>query len=169
MEKDRKRKRRSFTPEYKAEAVRLVGQSGKSVGLIARELGLGETVLRRWVQQAEIRCRKRGPFRPVLGRMPQQPDWVAEGAVCSETLSRGKFPANREKNREYGEVLANERVGRPKKPCHHRAFLRNSLRCRTGNFLTETANERGENREFLREKWEFVSDLAFLVDGSAWL
>jgi len=34
--------------------VRLVGNSGKSIGAIARELGLGETALRRWVQQAEI-------------------------------------------------------------------------------------------------------------------
>jgi transposase-like protein len=61
MEKDRKGKRRSFTPEYKAEAVRLVGQSGKSVGLIARELGLGETVLRRWMQQAEIDAGRGAP------------------------------------------------------------------------------------------------------------
>jgi hypothetical protein len=32
----------------------LVGDSAKSIGAIARELGLGETALRRWVQQAEI-------------------------------------------------------------------------------------------------------------------
>ncbi len=54
MEQDRKRKRRSFTAEYKAEAVRLVEQSGKSIGVIARELGLGATALRRWVEQAEV-------------------------------------------------------------------------------------------------------------------
>jgi len=40
--------------------VRLVGDSGKSIGAIARELGLGETALRRWVQQAEIDA-GRGP------------------------------------------------------------------------------------------------------------
>jgi transposase-like protein len=54
MEKGGRGKRRSFSDEYKAEAVRLVGESGKSVGAIARELGLGETALRRWVQQAVI-------------------------------------------------------------------------------------------------------------------
>ena len=54
MEKSGRGKRRSFSDEYKAEAVRLVGESGKSIGVIARELGLGETALRRWVQQAEI-------------------------------------------------------------------------------------------------------------------
>ena len=39
--------RRRFLAEYKAEAVRLVGTSGKSISAIARELGLGETALRR--------------------------------------------------------------------------------------------------------------------------
>ena len=54
MEKHGRGKRRRFSAEYKAEAVRLVGDSGKSIGAIARELGLGETALRRWVQQAAI-------------------------------------------------------------------------------------------------------------------
>jgi transposase len=53
-------KRRRFSAEYKAEAVRLVGDSGKSIGVIAWELGLGETTLHRWVQQAEINA-GRGP------------------------------------------------------------------------------------------------------------
>ena len=35
-----KRKRRAFTREFKAQAVRVVRQSGKSVGAIARELDL---------------------------------------------------------------------------------------------------------------------------------
>ncbi len=54
MERGGRGARRRFSDEYKAEAVRLVGESGKRVGAIARELGLGETALRRWVQQAEI-------------------------------------------------------------------------------------------------------------------
>ena len=33
---------------------RLVKKSGKSIGLVALELGLGETALRRWVHQDEI-------------------------------------------------------------------------------------------------------------------
>ena len=51
MEKHGRGKRRRFSAEYKAEAVRLVADSGKSIGVISRELGLGETALRRWVQQ----------------------------------------------------------------------------------------------------------------------
>ncbi len=49
-----KRKRRSFTKEYKAEVVALICKSGKSVGAVSRELGLTETAVRRWVEQAEI-------------------------------------------------------------------------------------------------------------------
>ena len=49
-----KRKRRSFTKEYKAEVVELIRKSGKSVGAVARELDLTETAVRRWIQQAEI-------------------------------------------------------------------------------------------------------------------
>ena len=54
MEKDSKWKRRQFSAEYKAETVRLIQRSGKSIGMIARELGIGETALRRWVEQAEV-------------------------------------------------------------------------------------------------------------------
>ena len=50
----RKRMRRSFTPEFKAEAVRVVRQSEKSVAMVARDLDLTETALRRWVDQAEV-------------------------------------------------------------------------------------------------------------------
>jgi transposase-like protein len=38
-----KRKRRAFTKEFKAQAVRIVRESGKAVGTVARELNLTET------------------------------------------------------------------------------------------------------------------------------
>jgi|SRR5271156_4215075 len=50
------RKRRKFTKEYKAEAVRLVREGakvGKSAGVMAHELDLTETALRSWVKQAD--------------------------------------------------------------------------------------------------------------------
>jgi transposase-like protein len=56
----KKRRRRKFSPEFKAETVRLVRGSDKSVTAIARELDLTETALRRWVQQAEVDA-GRGP------------------------------------------------------------------------------------------------------------
>ena len=48
-----KRKRRKFTDEQKADAVRLVREVG-SVGQVAQDLDLTETALRRWVKRAEI-------------------------------------------------------------------------------------------------------------------
>ena len=47
------RRRRSFTPEFKAEVVALVRQTGKTVGAVAREMDLTETAVREWVKQAE--------------------------------------------------------------------------------------------------------------------
>jgi transposase len=43
--------RRKFTQEFKEEAVLLVKQSGASVSEIARNLGLNDNVLRRWVKE----------------------------------------------------------------------------------------------------------------------
>jgi transposase-like protein len=49
-----KRKRRAFTDEFKAQTVRLVRESGKSIGTVARELDLTESAVRAWVRQAAI-------------------------------------------------------------------------------------------------------------------
>ena len=57
----KKRKRRKFSAEFKAETVRLVRDSDKSVTTIARELDLTETALRRWVQQAEVDAGRGAP------------------------------------------------------------------------------------------------------------
>ena len=54
MGKRMRRARRAFSEEFKAEAVKLVRGSEKSIGVIARELDLTETALREWVRQAEI-------------------------------------------------------------------------------------------------------------------
>ena len=47
-----KRTRRSFTDEYKASAVRLVLDESQTVAAAARDLGLTESSLRNWVEQA---------------------------------------------------------------------------------------------------------------------
>jgi transposase-like protein len=49
-----KKKRRSFTKEFKAEAVRLCKIGDRSVGKVARDLDLTETALRAWVKQADV-------------------------------------------------------------------------------------------------------------------
>jgi transposase len=55
-----KRTRRLFTPEFKAEAVRLVRDSGKTVAEVARELDLTATCLRAWVNQSAVDERNDG-------------------------------------------------------------------------------------------------------------
>ena len=49
----KKKARRKFSAEYKAEVVALVQASDKSVSEICRDLGLGETAVRRWLDKAE--------------------------------------------------------------------------------------------------------------------
>ena len=44
------RQRRSFTDDYKRQAVDLARSSGRSIGSVAKELGLRDSVLRRWVE-----------------------------------------------------------------------------------------------------------------------
>lgn len=48
----RRRVRRQFTPEFKAGAVRLVLEEGKSIGQVARDLDLVTSALSGWVKQA---------------------------------------------------------------------------------------------------------------------
>src|SRR5207247_10243328 len=47
-----RRPRRRFDDDFKAQAVRLVLDEGKSVGAVARDLDLTETALRAWVKRA---------------------------------------------------------------------------------------------------------------------
>lgn len=42
------RERRRFTAEFKREAVKLVGQPGRSLSAVARDLGVERSVLKRW-------------------------------------------------------------------------------------------------------------------------
>ncbi len=42
--------RRTFTPEFKAEAVKLVTEQGRSFVEVAKDLDIGESTLRSWRQ-----------------------------------------------------------------------------------------------------------------------
>ena len=55
--------RRTFTPEFKAEAVRLVTEQGRSFVEAARDLGIGESTLRSWRQAID-----KGGAQPFPGR-----------------------------------------------------------------------------------------------------
>jgi transposase len=46
------RRRRSFTPEFKAEIVDRCQHGDRSVGQVAKDFDLSETAVREWVKQA---------------------------------------------------------------------------------------------------------------------
>ena len=54
-----RRTRRSFTEQYKAEVVALCRGREKPLSEIARDLDLTESVVRRWVAQAEVDAGRR--------------------------------------------------------------------------------------------------------------
>jgi transposase len=55
------KKRRRFSAEFKAEAVKLVLEEGRSQSAVARELDLPSSVLSNWIQQAKTDAGKGKP------------------------------------------------------------------------------------------------------------
>lgn len=49
-------RRKTYTPEYRREAARLVIDSGRTVAAVAREIGVGEQLLGRWVHAERARA-----------------------------------------------------------------------------------------------------------------
>jgi len=47
------RERRSYTKEFKTEAVTLAEKKEKPISQVAKDLGLNENVLRRWITQTK--------------------------------------------------------------------------------------------------------------------
>lgn len=76
--------RKQFTGEFKLKAVRLVEESGRSKARIARELGIQESLLKRWKTQregqgatkAEIRRLRRDIDSRRARATPQSTMWV---------------------------------------------------------------------------------------------
>ena len=56
-----RKKRRQYTPEYRAEAVRQVNLGDRSMSQVARDLGLRMNTLWDWVRQAEVDAGKGEP------------------------------------------------------------------------------------------------------------
>lgn len=48
------RSKPAYPPEFKAEAVRLVGSSDRSLSRLAKDLGVADQTLRNWVRHQEI-------------------------------------------------------------------------------------------------------------------
>jgi transposase len=56
-----RKKRRQYTPEYKAEAIRQVNVGDRSMSQVSRDLGLRMNTLWEWVHQAEVDAGKGEP------------------------------------------------------------------------------------------------------------
>jgi transposase len=56
-----KRKRRVFTPAFKADAVRLCRTGDRSITQVAKDLDLTETALRGWIKRAEAEAPSSAP------------------------------------------------------------------------------------------------------------
>lgn len=53
------RTRAPYPPEFRAEAIRLVKNSGDSIRQVAKDLGISDQTLRNWVNQADVDAGKR--------------------------------------------------------------------------------------------------------------
>lgn len=95
--------RRKFTPEFKAEAVELVVNSGRSIAEIARDLGISDGTLGNWVKAAK----KRGEFQ-------EKPLNIDERARLKELEEE-----NRRLKMER-EILKKRRRGLRKRACEVR-------------------------------------------------
>ena len=62
--------RRSFTPEYKKDAVALIVDGGHTIGEIAKKLEISETSIRKWVKK----------IQPPTGPVPDKPLTESERA-----------------------------------------------------------------------------------------
>ena len=66
------KKRRSYTPEFKAEAVKLVTEQGYSVAEAARSLGLSENLIRNWKHALEAQSQHAFPGRGNLSPFEEE-------------------------------------------------------------------------------------------------
>lgn len=85
-------KRRSFSPEYKREAVQLVATSQVSASQIARELGITPNLLTRWCREAAspgkvfpgkgvARDEEMAALKRELARVKKERDFLREAAT----------------------------------------------------------------------------------------
>jgi transposase-like protein len=81
--------RRSFTAEFKLEATSLVLDQGYLVPEASRSLDVGETVLRRWVQQLQSERTGTTPISKAL--TPEQQKTQELGRQRGDGMRGGEF------------------------------------------------------------------------------
>ncbi len=83
-----KAKRRSFTEDYKRQAAELVASSGRSIGSVAADLGLAQTVLRKWVNAFSVPGPSAAPRRPITQAALPTADQASEIAKLKRENER---------------------------------------------------------------------------------
>jgi transposase len=96
----KRRARRQFTHEFKASAVCLVLDEGKSVGAVACDLDLTETALREWVKRAQAdrthgRTGLTTAEREELARLRKENRQLRVLVHASFTASKGRYGSPR--------------------------------------------------------------------------
>jgi len=81
------RQRRSFTEDYKHQAVELVVSSRRSITSVAKELSLRDSVLRRWVDKLRQEPAS-AAWRPTTQATPMPADQASEIARLRQENER---------------------------------------------------------------------------------
>ena len=81
------RQRRSFTEDYKRQAVELAVMSGRPIGSVAKELGLRDSVLRRWMDKFRQEPAS-ASWRPTTQATPMSADQASEIARLRQENER---------------------------------------------------------------------------------
>ena len=77
--------RRRFTPEYKQEAVELAQRSDIPISQVAKNLGLNDNVLRRWIKEytghGSPRDEEMARLKKELHQVKKERDFLKEAAA----------------------------------------------------------------------------------------
>lgn len=82
-----KKPRRKYTPEFKHEAAKLILDEGYSINEACRSLDVGDTALRRWVEQLDHEC---GGITPTSKALTQEQQRIQELEARIKRFEREK-------------------------------------------------------------------------------
>lgn len=89
--------RRIFPEAFKREAVERVRSGGLSAGKVAVELGIHETVLRRWMKQAAV--------TPATASLPRSTAQMVTPSLADLSAENGRLRRENDRLRMEREIL----------------------------------------------------------------
>src|SRR6266481_3094142 len=147
------RTRRVYTPEFKAEAVKLVTEKGYSVAEAARSLGVHDTLLRSWKQAVD---KQGGQAFPGHGKLPPFEEEIRR--LHAELAARGH------------DCCVNT-VAKLMRDHEIQAKTARKFRCTTDSDhdlpVAENLLDRQFDPEAPNEAW--VADITYIPTGEGWL